>query len=64
VETPSGALAHLVTRSDRRPASGAPTCPVSSGRSMCEGVERADDGRGTLARPMHFCEVADAGDRT
>jgi hypothetical protein len=32
---------------------------VSSDRGAREGAERADTGRGTLARPVHFCLAAD-----
>jgi hypothetical protein len=41
-------------------ASGASVRPVSSGKSAREGAERADAGRSTLARPVHFCGPPDA----
>jgi hypothetical protein len=41
-----------------------PARPVSSGRGAREGLERADAGRGTPARSMHFCVAADTGDQT
>jgi hypothetical protein len=40
-----------------------PTRPASSGRGAREGLERADAGRGTPARSVHFCVAADAGDQ-
>jgi hypothetical protein len=33
--------------------------PVNSGRGGREGAERADAGRDTPARPVHFCVAAD-----
>jgi hypothetical protein len=38
--------------------------PVSSSRGAREGAEQADASRGTPACPVHFCVVADVGDRT
>jgi hypothetical protein len=54
----------LTEKTHRTLASGAPTHLVNSDRSTCEGAERADAGRGTLTRPVHFCGPPDAGDRT
>jgi hypothetical protein len=56
--------AKKVTGSDRTLASGAPARPVSSGRGTREGLQRADAGHGTSARPVHFCVAAGARDRT
>jgi hypothetical protein len=41
-------------------ASGAHARPVNSGRSACEGTERANAGHGTSACPVHFCGPPDA----
>jgi hypothetical protein len=45
-------------------ALGAPAHLVSSSRSAREGAKRADAGRSTPVRPVHFCGPPDARDQT
>jgi hypothetical protein len=54
----------LTEKTHRTLASGGPACPVSSGRSVHDGVKRADAGQGAPARSVSFCGGPDAADRT